>query len=84
MKFVDEVDRPIMYTLREQFEGQHAVASATANFKSIELDLVMVRRKGFPTRISILGSAINRAAYGQWRAAGSNVRLLCVIGQKIN
>ncbi len=67
-----------MSTLREQFEAQCKQAAFTSAFYSIDLDIVMVRHKGYATRISILGNAINRAAYHVWRADGSQVRLLCI------
>ena len=67
-----------MYTLREQFDAQCRQAMFTSAFYGIDLDIVIVRHKGYVTRISILGNAISRAAYHRWRADGSQVRLLCV------
>lgn len=67
------------HTLRQQFDIQLDQAQRTANFKGINLDLVMVKHKGYATRISILGNAISRAAYECWRDDGSNVRLLRVV-----
>lgn len=68
-----------MHTLREQFEIQLHNAKLAAKYKGIELDIVMVRNPKYPTRISILGNAISRAAYQLWKENGSNVRKLLVV-----
>jgi hypothetical protein len=68
-----------MSDLRSQFDIQLAKAQIAANFKGINLDLVMVKHKGRQTRISVLGNAISRAAYSCWKNQGSNVRLLRVV-----
>jgi len=68
-----------MMNTREQFEAQKKLAQITANFKGIELDLVLVKHKGYATRVSVLGNAISRAAYELWRMDGSRVRRICTI-----
>jgi hypothetical protein len=68
-----------MHTLREQFDIQLRNAQLTAQYKGIELDIVMVTHPKYETRIGILGNAISRAAYDMWRKDGSNVRKLLVV-----
>ena len=70
-----------MSNLRLQYEIQLDTAILTAQFKGIELDLVMVTHPTRETRISILGNAISRAMYEVWKQKGSNVRKLCVVGK---
>ena len=67
-----------MMTVREQYERQCRVAASTSAFYNTTLDVVLVwHRNGSPSRVSILGNAISRAAYRAWKKDGSNVRLLC-------
>lgn len=73
-----------MHTLREQFDIQCRMAATKAKHYGRELDAVIVRHKGYLTRISIIGNAISRSAYELWRADGSNVRCLCVFDEHGN
>ena len=68
------------HTVRQQFDTQCRIASITAKFYGIVLDVVIVRSPGHNTRISIIGNAISRAAYDIWKADGSQVRLLRIYG----
>lgn len=70
-------------TLREQFDHQCRLAATIAGFRGIELDVVLVRhRNGDKSCISIIGNAINRAAYEIWRSDGSQVRTLRIYNCK--
>jgi hypothetical protein len=73
-----------MLTLREQFEYQLDKAKVAASYKGIDLDIVMVTKPNCPTRISVLGNAISRAAYSIWKQQGYNVRKLCVVPANAN
>lgn len=66
-------------SIREQFNAQIYTAKITAMIKGIELDIVMVTHPDYDTRISIIGNAINRAAYEVWKNKGCNVRKLCIV-----
>lgn len=67
-----------MRSIREQFEIQCKQAATVSNWYGITVDVVLVRhRNRDPSRISVVGNAISRAAYDMWRRDGSNVRLLC-------
>ena len=64
---------------REQYQEQKRTAQATADFLSLNLDLVLVKNEKNGTRISILGNAINRAAYAEWKRQGHRVKKICSI-----
>lgn len=69
-----------MKTLKQSFDFQCHLASITAAFEHLELHVVIVRQQGYLTRISILGNAIGMCTYNEWRAGGSQVRLLRIYG----
>jgi hypothetical protein len=64
---------------REQYQEQKRTAQATADFLSLTLDLVLVKNEKHGARISILGNAINRAAFNEWKRQGSRVKKICTI-----
>lgn len=67
-----------MQSIREQFEIQCKHAAMVSDWHGITVDVVLVRhRNRDPSRVSVVGNAISRAAYDLWRRDGSNVRLLC-------
>lgn len=68
-----------MHTLRQQYDIQLRNAQLTADFKGKTLALVMVKHKGYATRISVIGNAISFAAIDVWRRDGSNVRTIKTI-----
>ena len=68
-----------MHTLRQQYDIQLRNAQMAANFKDKTLTLVMVKHKGYATRISVIGNAISPAAVDVWRRDGSNVRIIKTI-----
>ena len=68
-----------MSTLRQQYDVQSQRAQQNANFYGKTLTLVMVKHKGYATRISVLGNAISHAMADIWRADGSNVRTIKTI-----
>lgn len=66
-----------MQTIREQYDIQCRRAAIVSDWHRKTVDVVLVRHKGYSTRVSVIGNAISRAAYAIWRQDGSNVRLLC-------
>lgn len=68
-----------MHTLRQQFDTQLKRAQTTVKYINKPLALVMVKHKGYATRISVIGNAINPGVVDIWRADGSNVRTLKIV-----
>ena len=64
---------------REQYREQKRTAQATADFLGLTLDIVLVKNDKHGTRVSILGNAISRAAYSEWKRQGSRVKKICTI-----
>ena len=64
---------------REQYQEQKRTAQATADFLGLTLDLVLVKNDKQDARISILGNAISRAAYTEWKRQGNRVKKICSI-----
>ena len=69
---------------REQFQEQKRTAQTTADFLGLTLDVVLVKKNGHGARVSILGNAISRAAYAEWKRQGLRVKKICSIEPRPN